>query len=210
MTVNEAKKILLAAKLSPLEQTALRFLLLEIENHCKDLPNEIWRDIVDDVVDYEGKYQVSNFARVRSFHRDKIKIIKPDIIHTGYLRVLLYKDGKTKSYYVHVLVAKAFVPNPDNKRQVNHIDGDKSNNCVDNLEWTTPSENIAHAFETGLRKSGCEHFRAKLTAEQIREIRRDCIPGDIERGLKPFARKFNVTPRVIKLAYDGISYKDVE
>ena len=210
MTVNEAKKILLALKLNPLEQTALQFLLLEIDSYSASLPNEIWRDIVDDDVDYEGKYQVSNFARVRSFHRDKVKIIKPDIIHTGYLRVLLYKNGKTKSYYVHVLVAKAFIPNPENKTQVNHIDGNKFNNNVENLEWVTPSENIVHAFEKGLSKSGCKHGRAKFTAEQVREIRRDCVPGDPELGFRAFAEKFNVTHRIIRDAYYHISYKDVE
>lgn len=210
MTVNEAKEILLAANLSPLEQNALKFLLLELDSYCESLPGEVWRDIVDKEVDYEGQYQVSNFFRVRSFRRSKVKIIKPDIVHTGYLRVLLYKDGKTKSYYVHVLVARAFVPNPDDKPFVNHIDGNKFNNYPENLEWVTPSENIAHAFELGLRKSGCEHFRAKLTAEQVREIRRDCIPGDPEFGFKPFSRKFNVTPRVIELVYKGVSYKDVD
>ncbi len=206
MTVDEAKKILLAAQLSPLERNALQFLILELDSHCEDLPDEIWRDIAD----YGGKYQVSNFARVRSLYRGKTKLIKPDIIHTGYLRVTLYKDGKTKSHYVHVLVAQAFIPNPEGKRQVNHIDGDKNNNCVSNLEWVTPAENIHHAFETGLRKIGCEHFRAKFTAEQVREIRRDCVPGDPELGFKSFARKFNVTPKIIRDAFYGRSYQNVE
>ncbi|MBQ6004894.1 MAG: NUMOD4 motif-containing HNH endonuclease [Selenomonadaceae bacterium] len=210
MTVDEAKKILLAATLSPLEQTALRFLILELDSSIKDLPGEEWRNITDDNVNYGGKYQVSNFTRIRSLYRGKVRIIKPDIIHTGYLRVTLYKDGKTKSYYVHVLVAKAFIPNPENKPCVNHRDGNKQNNAIDNLEWVTQSENARHAYETGLRKSGCEHGRAKLTAEQVREIRRDCIPGDLEKGLKAFARKFNVTPRVIRFVFDGESYKDVE
>lgn len=206
MTVNEAKEILLAAQLSPLERTALQFLILELDSYCEELPDEIWRDIVD----YGGKYQVSNFARVRSLYRGKTRLIKPDIIHTGYLRVTLYKDGKTKNHYVHVLVAQAFIPNPEGKRQVNHIDGNKTNNRVENLEWLTPSENIQHAFETGLSKSGCEHGRAKFTAEQVREIRRDCVPGDPELGFKPFARKFNVTPKIIRDAFYRRSYKDVE
>lgn len=209
MTVNEAKEILLAANLSPKERNALRFLILELDCHCEDMPNEIWRDIVDEDIDYKGKYQVSNLARVRSFHRDKVKIMKPDIVHTGYLRVLLYKNGKTKSYYVHVLVAKAFIPNPEGKKQVNHVDGNKENNYADNLAWVTQSENIKHAYELGLKKKGCEHGRAKLTAEQVREIRRDCIPGDPELGFKPYARKFNVTPRVIQLVYGNVSYQDV-
>ncbi len=206
MTVEEAKKILLAAKLSKTERFALEFLLLELDSYCENLPNEIWRDIEG----HEGFYQVSNFARVKSLRRKKTRIIKPDIIHTGYLRVTLYKNGEAHNCYVHVLVAKAFVPNPNNKSQVNHIDGDKFNNCPENLEWTTPSENIIHAFEMGLSKKGCEHGRAKFTAEQVREIRRDCIPGDPEHGFKASARKFKVTPKIIENAYYHISYKNIE
>ena len=206
MTVDEAKKILLAANLSPLEKNALQFLILELDSHCEDLPGEEWRDVEG----YGGKYQVSNLARVRSLYKGKTKLIKPDIIHTGYLRVTLYKDGKTKNHYVHVLVAKAFIPNPEGKRQVNHINGDKADNRVENLEWLTPSENIHHAFETGLSKRGCEHGRAKFTAEQVREIRRDCVPGDPERGFRFFAKKFNVNHRIISDAYYGRSYQEVE
>lgn len=206
MTVTEAKKILSSANLSPLERKALQFLILELDTYCADLPDEIWRNIDG----YDGKYQVSNLARVRSLHNGKVKIIKLDIIHTGYLRITLYKDGKTKNHYVHVLVAKAFIPNPENKPYVNHRDGNKQNNAIENLEWVTGSENILHAYETGLKKKGCEHGRAKLTAEQIRRIRRDCVPGDTELGFKPFARKFNVTSRVISFAYYGKSYQSVE
>lgn len=206
MTVNEAKKILLAANLNKTEQFALQFLFMEIESHHKNLPGEEWRDIEG----YEGLYQVSNLARVRSLQRQKTRIIKPEIIHTGYLRVTLYKSGKTKSHYVHILVAQAFIPNPENKKQVNHIDGNKQNNCIDNLVWVTPSENIIHAFKFGLAKSGCNHGRAKFTAEQVREIRRDCVPGDLEFGFKAFARKFNVTPKIISDAFYGKSYKNVE
>jgi len=204
MTVNEAKKILLAANLSPNERNALYVLLQEID--YKDLPNEEWRDVVG----YEGLYQVSNYGRVKSFHKDKIKILKFGVGIGGYLRVVLCKDFKKKNRFVHVLVAQAFIPNPENKPEVNHDDGNKFNCHVSNLFWATSSENKKHAVEHGLMKSGCEHFRAKFTAEQVREIRRDCVPGDPERGFRAFAEKFNVTHRIIRDAYYRISYKDVE
>ena len=204
MTVNEAKKILLSLPLGSTERLALQLIFSEID--CEDLPGEIWRDVEG----YGGKYQVSNLARVRSLYRGKTKLLKPDTIHTGYLRVTLCKDGKTKYPFVHRLVAQAFIPNPDNKPQVNHIDGDKTNNYVSNLEWVTAAENIHHGFFLGLHKSGCKHGRAKFTVEQVREIRRDCVPGDLERGFNAFARKFNVTPKIIRDAYYGRSYQEVE
>lgn len=204
MTVNEAKEILLAANHTPLEQIALHVLLEEID--YKDLPGEEWRDVIG----YEGYYQVSNLGRVKSLQRDTVKILKSKPAIGGYLRVVLCKNETKKNRPIHILVAQAFIPNPENKKQVNHLDGDKKNNCMDNLAWATPAENIAHAFDMGLRKSGCEHHRAKFTADQVREIRRDCVPGDPERGFKAFARKFNVTPKIIENAYHRISYKDVE
>ena len=204
MTVNEAKKILLDAPLSPTERLALQILLSEID--YEDLPNEIWRDIIG----YDGDYQVSNFARVKSFKKGKIQIRKVEVDLNGYVRCGLHKSGETKHPFLHVLVAQAFIPNPEGKTQVNHINGIKTDNRVENLEWVTPSENINHAFEKGLSKRGCEHGRAKFTAEQIREIRRDCVPGDPELGFKPFARKFNVTPKIIRDAFYGRSYINVE
>lgn len=111
--------------------------------------NEIWRDIKG----YEGLYQVSNFGRVRSLDRivngnwknpnikRNGKILKINILPSGYCRVLLSKDGKTKLHYVHRLVATAFIPNPNNYPCVNHKDENKQNNCVENLEWCTQKYN---------------------------------------------------------------------
>ena len=109
-----------------------------------------------------------------------------------------------------MLVAQAFIPNPDNKPEVNHDDGNKLNCHVSNLQWATSSENKKHAVENGLMRSGSKHFRAKLTPNQVREIRRDCIPGNPERGFKSFARKFKVTSKIISNAYYRRSYKEVD
>ena len=104
---------------------------------------EQWRDIPG----YEGLYQISNIGRVKS--RKKIKSLRTD--KRGYLTVWLCKDSSQKNYKVHRLVAIAFIPNPESKKTVNHIDGDKQNNSVSNLEWATHSETIIHANQTGLR-----------------------------------------------------------
>lgn len=102
---------------------------------------EGWRDIKD----YEGLYQVSNLGRIKSFGNGKTrkeKILKSRKDGCGYHFVTLYKEGKVKTYKVHRLVAQAFIPNPDNLPQINHIDENKSNNCVDNLEWCDCKYNI--------------------------------------------------------------------
>ena len=119
---------------------------------------EIWKDIVG----YEGSYQVSNFGNVKSLDRKglfgtqnviyKSRILKQKILNMGYYSVNLSKKSKVKTYTVHRLVGKAFIDNPKNKATINHIDGDKLNNRVDNLEWCTMNENFEHAYKIGLTK----------------------------------------------------------
>ena len=105
---------------------------------------EIWKDIND----YEGLYQVSNLGRVKSLSRKYKKrviqehIVQPSIAHNGYLRVGLSKNGIRKYDSIHRLVAKAFIPNPNNYNIVNHKDCNRQNNCVDNLEWCNEKYNI--------------------------------------------------------------------
>lgn len=129
--------------------------------------NEIWKDIVG----YEGQYQVSNLGNIISLNygrSGKPHLMKPTITHDGYYRVHIGGKKHPLMKTVHILVAKAFIPNPDNKPQVNHIDGDKTNNCVTNLEWVTGKENIHHAIVNGLRKpdnhvylKGEHHYASK-------------------------------------------------
>lgn len=108
---------------------------------------ENWKDIKG----YEGFYQISNLGNVRSLPRNgtinKSRILKPNNVK-NYLQVSLQKHGETKYQKVHRLVADTFIPNPNNYPQVNHIDGNKHNNCVDNLEWVTSSENQLHSYYT--------------------------------------------------------------
>lgn len=111
----------------------------------------IAKEVFKEIPTYEGKYWVSNFGNVKSLYRGKYFIMKPHKSELGYLRVRLSKDNKAKTFIVHRLVALMFVPNPYNYKEVNHIDGNKENNCADNLEWCTRSENIKHAFDMGLK-----------------------------------------------------------
>ena len=144
---------------------------------------EIWKDVKG----YEGAYQVSSFGRVRSLDRKvpskygrfrKVKgmILKLRTDKDGYYKVNLKKNQKGKSSRVHRLVAEAFINNPENKPQVNHINGVKSNNNILNLEWATLSENRRHAYQTGLQngeaRRGVKNNFHKLTPEQVLAIRK--------------------------------------
>lgn len=107
---------------------------------------EIWKDIKG----YEGLYKVSNFGRIKSFYHNKEKILILGSNSSGYAIVGLWKNGTEKFYSVHRIVAIHFIPNCQNKFEVNHIDGNKKNNNVENLEWVSKSENMKHAVNTGL------------------------------------------------------------
>lgn len=100
--------------------------------------NEIWKDIKE----YEGIYQVSNLGRVKRVETDRILKGRKD--KGGYLVVNLYKNSILSNKKIHRLVAQAFIPNTENKSQVNHIDEDKTNNMISNLNWMTAKENLNH------------------------------------------------------------------
>lgn len=136
---------------------------------------EIWKDIEG----FEGKYQISNTNKVKSNHFGKSIILKPALNTGGYNSVSLSLNNKAKSVTLHRLIMTAFIANPDNKLQVNHINGIKSDNRVENLEWNTQSENINHAIRLGLKRDiGEKSSLSKLTEKEVLEIRESDLSKD--------------------------------
>ena len=186
-------------------------------------PKEQWRDVKG----YEGKYQVSNLGNVRSLDMKQTRFnglvrcefqikgrdLKPFQTGKGYKRDQGYLTIKIagKSYKVHRLVAEAFLDNPNNFEQVNHIDGNKDNNAVSNLEWCNNKQNAIHAAKNGLTPSGSKSILHKLTEQQVNEIRKRYIKGDRVNGAKPLARKFEVSSTTIRkiIAKDKWRWLDI-
>lgn len=148
-----------------------------------------WKDIKD----YEGLYQISNTGLVKAMaktwlsgeYRNSLRskpetIIKCSIKPNGYKQCTLSKNGKVLNKRINRLVAEAFIPNPENKPEVNHKDGVKSNNHVSNLEWCTRQENLLHAYKNGLLKParGENQGNSKLKNKVVDEIREKYSTGN--------------------------------
>ena len=142
------------------------------------------KEIFKDIKGHEGLYQISNLGRVKSFSgkRDFLSLInKP----THYCSIKLYIKNKPITCLVHRLVAQAFIPNPENKPIVNHKDGDKHNNCIDNLEWSTYTENNRHALQTGLRtpnKIILQYTKDKIFIKEFESIEQAGDETDTHKG----------------------------
>ena len=105
----------------------------------------MWKDIPN----YETLYSANEYGEIKSV---KNNILLKQYVRSGYKTVYLYKNKNKKSFSTHRLIGLVFIPNPENKPEINHKDGNKLNNHVDNLEWCTSSENKKHAYKIGLRK----------------------------------------------------------
>ena len=123
------------------------------------------REVFEDLKGYEDSYQISDSGRVFTKRRlDGNRIIygrelSPVLTSDGYLKVTLTKNSESKKFYIHRLVALQFIENKENLPQVNHKDGDKKNNCKNNLEWCTDSDNKKHAYKTGLMTPGNQYSK---------------------------------------------------
>lgn len=143
------------------------------------------------VVEGFSKYLISNTGRVKNI----VKLRDLRFYNcNGYSKIELINDNsKDKKVFVHRLVALNFIPNPSNKPQVNHIDGDKNNNNIENLEWCTASENMRHAFKEGLSVSlkGENSHNSKMTDEKVILLREMYDSGEFL--LKELAEEFNIS-----------------
>lgn len=169
----------------------------------------------------KNKYKVFEDGTVVSLGRIgargyivKDKILTPHPNSNNYLRVSMNLSGKNKDYFVHRLVAECFIPNPDNKRIVNHKDGNKSNNNASNLEWATSSENNRHAFRTGLKTPtmhiGKDNWNSKLDEYKAEWIKEHYIKGDKTYGQTALARKFGVAQSSIWAVINNKSWRAKE
>lgn len=129
-----------------------------------------WKDIIG----YENEYQINQFGEIRTLKDSpklkKYNVLKPQINKkNGYVYQMLYKNGKEKLLRVHRLVAMAFLPNPNNLPQVNHKDGNKQNNSVDNLEWCEQSYNMKHAYKNGLQIPSENQRKAIINTNKLKQ-----------------------------------------
>lgn len=181
---------------------------------------EMWKPIKD----FEGLYEVSNLGNVRSLDRIftyrgknqfgeyeinrafKGQLLKPNVLKDGYAQVTLLKpECKPRYFKIHRLVAEAFIPNPDNKPQVNHKNGIRNDNKVTNLEWVTISKNHKHAFrELGKNPTrywlGRASINRKLTKQQIDDIRND------SRSQAKIAKDYGVCQQTISNIKRAVHY----
>ena len=155
---------------------------------------EVWKDVVG----YEQRYQVSNLGRVYS--KITKKILKQNLHTNGYFTIATKiggRNGKDVCFKVHRLVATAFLPNIENKPLVNHIDGVKTNNNVNNLEWCTAKENTDHAIRTGLLDYSKRSVVKVLNEDQISFIKEKYKPFCREFGSRSLAKMFGVSKSTI-------------
>lgn len=167
---------------------------------------EIWKDIKG----FEGIYKISNTGYVKSLARvcgtchRKEKILADRITKDGYKHVRLQNGKITKDCRNHRLVAEAFIPNPLNLETVNHIDGNKLNNDVSNLEWMNRSDQMVHAYKLGLKHPV---LGKKFSTSDLQYIRDVYVKGSREYGSVALSKKFNCCHSEILNIVKGKSYK---
>jgi hypothetical protein len=144
--------------------------------------------VIHTISGYEGLYWID--AKGNVFNSKGI--MKPHQ-KNGYLAINLYKDGNMKHFYIHRLVAQTFIQNDENLKEVNHTDGNKTNNCVENLEWCDRKRNLQHSYDLGFKRYGETHGMHKLTEQDVLNIRKEYKKGDRTHSLHTLGKKYGVS-----------------
>lgn len=172
---------------------------------------EVWKSVVG----YEGLYEVSSLGRVKSLERKcntrsgirtvPEKILVNGLDSYGYYQVNLYVENIRNTWKVHRLECLAFLPNPENKRSINHKNGVKTDNRLENLEWSTEKENTVHAHKNGLARGrrGEEHGQTNLTEIQAREIKYN---HDDKTGVE-LSKMYGITTSSVSAIRNGKRWK---
>lgn len=165
---------------------------------------EIWIDIEG----FESLYQISNFGQVKNVRPYKNTYLKQTTDSLGYCQVTLSKDGKKKNFRVHRLVANHFLHKIESKRIINHIDGDKKNNCTNNLEWSTHSDNVKHAHTIGLKVAvnGENHGMSKITIRTAKTIKNLLKKG---YAMTEISKKLKVSYGIVSKIKQGQTWNHV-
>jgi hypothetical protein len=176
------------------------------QKYYKGLFMEIWKDIKD----WEGLYQVSSYGNIRSLnynHTKKMKKLKKTKDKNGYFKTILRSNGKNKDIRFGRAVAQAFISNPENKPEVNHLNGNKQCDFWWNLEWATSSENNKHAYKTGLKTQvGERNTQAKLKNKDIIFIRKN----KDKYTRKKLGELFNVSQGNIKFIIENKTWTHIK
>ena len=167
---------------------------------------EIWRTVKDYPL-----YSVSNLGRLKNNKTQKI--LKGGLDIYGYRIAILCNNGKRKSKTIHRLIAEAFIDNPDNKPQVNHINGDKSDNRLENLEWMTAGENTRDANRHGkghqMNQNGEKNSMSSLTEQQVIEIIKETKKPNRRKDQK-IADEYGVTRKTISNIRHNLTWKHID
>jgi len=171
-----------------------------------DLPGELWLPMVG----FENNYAISDFGRLKKTKNRKNstnQILKQSTTEKGYKFKMIKKDGVSTINYIHIAVAKAFIPNPDNLPEVNHKFGKKWDNRKTELEWSTSSDNMKHSYALGLQVSlkGENHNMSKLTEKEVLEIR--TLKGVITH--KELGEKYGVSRQTISKIMNNTLWKHI-
>ena len=190
----------------------------------KSFDGELWLPVKN----YENIYHISNFGRLKILDRVcwksvkdktstriKCEKISASFWKTGWYpnHILVDEQGNKRTECIHRLVASHFIPNPDNKPQINHKDGNKANNHVDNLEWVTCSENSQHAHDTGLSKPprGTKHYMAKIDENRAREVK-EILKTRVNNkpSLGQIAKDLGISRSCVREIHENKSWKYVK